>query len=230
MAIPTTDAALVIWSDNANTRLTAAPANYGTTAAVATQYNTLHTSFVDARDAVAAARAAGLRSSPLCAAKDDAKLALLAFARPLYKTIQANVAVTDAAKIELGVVVPDRQPSPQPVPGFPPQLTIVSVNGRLVKIRLSDPAHPTHRRMPAGCDGATVMSFVGEEAPVDPAVYKYEGATSKTTVDVLFPESLAPGTQVWLTAFFFNERKQNGPACPAVGAVLNYGGSMPMAA
>src|SRR5688500_16050829 len=230
MSIPTKDSLLVTWSTNTDTRLTASPVTYGTTAAVATAYTAVHDPFIVAFNNVLAARAAGVRSSPLAAIKDAAKAALLQFARPLYKTIQANTAVTAAAKIELGVVVPDRQPSPQPVPGFPPQLTIVSVNGRLVKIRLSDPAHPTHRRMPAGCDGATVMSFVGEEAPRDPTVYKYEGATSKTTVDVLFPESLAPGTQVWLTAFFFNERKQNGPACPAVGAVLNYGGSMPMAA
>ncbi|MEA2708233.1 MAG: hypothetical protein QOF78_834, partial [Phycisphaerales bacterium] len=60
--------------------------------------------------------------------------------------------------------------------------------------------------------------------------YKYEGSTSRTTVEILFPESVAPGTQVWLTAFFFNERKQNGPACAAVGTLINYGGTMPMAA
>jgi hypothetical protein len=63
--------------------------------------------------------------------------------------------------------------------------------------------------MPDGVNGATVMSFVGASAPANPTAYKYEGSTSKTTVDVLFPESTAPGTQVWLTAFFFNERKQN---------------------
>jgi hypothetical protein len=157
-------------------------------------------------------------------------LALLNFARPLYKQIQANTAVTAAAKIELGVVVPDREPSPQPVPNFAPQLTIVSVNGGLVKVRLSDPAHPTRKRMPAGVDGATVMSFVGAEAPVDPGLYKYEGGTARTTIDILFPESVVPGTQVWLMAFFFNERKQNGPACAGVGAIINYGGTMPMAA
>jgi hypothetical protein len=168
--------------------------------------------------------------SPLVSIKDTAKLALLNFARPLYKQIQANTAVTDAAKIELGVVVPDVEPSPQPVPNFAPGLTIVSVNGRLVKIRLSDPANPTRRRMPAGVNGAIVMSFVGATAPTDPSAYKYEGSTSKMTVDILFPESVAPGTQVWPTAFFFNERKQNGPACAAVGTNINYGGSMPMAA
>ena len=230
MAIPTKDILLVEWSTNADTRLTAAPVTYGTTAAVATQYSTLHDAFIASYDNLIAARSAGTRSESLTAIKDDAKRALLEFARPLYKTIQANTGVTDAAKIELGVVVPDGEPSPQPVPNFAPALTIVSIDGRLVKIRLSDPAHPTRRRMPAGCNGATVMSFVGAEPPVDPAAYKYEGSTSKTTVDILFPETVAPGTQVFLTAFFFNERKQNGPACTPVGAVINYGGTMPMAA
>ena len=230
MAIPTKDSALVDWSTNANARLTASPAAYGTTAAVATEYDGLHDAFVTSYNNVVAAREAGTRSSSLCALKDAAKAALLGFARPLYKQIQASTAVTAAAKIELGVVVPNPEPTPQPVPNFAPQLTVVSVNGRLAKIRLGDPAHPTRKRMPAGCDGATVMSFVGPEAPENPAGYKYEGSTSRTTVDILFPETVAPGTQVWLTAFFFNERKQNGPACAAVGAVINYGGTMPMAA
>ena len=230
MAIPTKDSSLVDWSTNANTRLTASPTTYGTTAAVATQYDTLHDAFILAYNDVVAARAAGTRSSSLAATKDSQKLALLNFARPLYKQIQANTAVTDAAKIELGVVVPNVEPTPQPVPGFAPGLTIVSVDGRLVKIRLSDPAHPTRRRLPAGVNGAIVMSHVGPTAAEDPAAYKLEGPTAKTTVDILFPADLVPGTKVWLTALFFNERKQMGPACAAVGTFINFGGSMPMAA
>jgi hypothetical protein len=230
MAIPTKDVLLVDWSTNADTRLTASPATYGTTAAVATQYTAVHDPFVTAYNNLVAARSAGTRSQALTAIKDAAKLALLDFARPLYKTIQANTDVTDAAKIELGIVVPDTTNTPQPVPGFAPGLDIVAVNGGLLKVRLFDPAHPTRKRIPDGVNGATIMSFVGPTAPADPGAYKYEGSTSRTTVDILFPETVAPGTQVWLTAFFFNERKQNGPACAPVGAVINYGGSMPMAA
>lgn len=230
MAIPVKDVLLVEWSTNTNTRLTAAPATYGTTAAVALHYDGLHSSFLTAYENLLAARAAGVRSRPLASIKDDAKRDLLAFARPLYKQIQANTAVTDAAKIELGVHVPDVEPSPQGVPSFAPKLFVEKVDGRLVTVRVADPADDTRKRMPAGCDGATILSFVGETAPTNPAVYKYEGSTSRVTVDILFPETVEPGTQVWLTAFFFNERKQNGPACTAVGAVINYGGTMPMAA
>ncbi len=230
MAIPTNESELADFSTNFNARLVATPATYGCTAGQATAYTAVHTPFLTAFEAVVAAREAGTRSSPLIATRNAAKASLLTYARFLYKSIQSNAAVTDASKIELGVVVPDVEPSPQPVPNFAPQLTIVSVNGRLVKVRLSDPAHPTRKRMPLGVDGATVMSFVGAEAPDDPGLYKYEGGTAKTTIDILFPESLVPGTQVWLTAFFFNERKQNGPACAGVGAIINYGGTMPMAA
>ena len=229
MAIPTKDASLVDWSTNANARLTASPVTYGTTAAVATQYDTLHDAFIAAYNAVAAAREAGTRSRSLCSTKDQAKFNLLSFARPLYKTIQANTAVTNAAKIELGVTVPSL-PTPIPPPGGVPQLTVVSVNGHVVRIRLSDPLNPTRRRIPFGVDGAMVMSYVGAAAPTDPNVYKMEGPTSRTTVDVLFPGDLAPGTQVWLTAVWFNERKQMGAACVPVGTQINFGGSMSMAA
>ena len=230
MAIPTKDVSLVDWSTNANTRLTAAPATYGTTAAVATAYTAVHDPFIAAYNNLVAARAAGTRSESLTALKDAAKLALLNFARPLYKTIQVNTAVTDAAKIELGVHVIDVQPTPIPVPGFAPGLSVVSVDGRLVKICLFDPANPTRRRIPDGVNGAIVMSHIGPTAPTDPAAYKMEGPTSRTTVNILFSESVAPGTQVWLTAVWFNERKQMGPATAPVTTNINYGGSMQMAA
>src|SRR5687768_12540785 len=88
MSIPTKDSSLVDWSTNADTRLTASPATYGTTAAVATSYAAVHDPFVASYTNLVAARAAGARSQSLTAIKDDAKKALLDFARPLYKTIQ----------------------------------------------------------------------------------------------------------------------------------------------
>ena len=229
MAIPVQDVLLVDWSTNADARLTASPVTYGTTAGVAAQYHTLHDLYVQAYNTVVAARASGTRSASLTELKNQGRTNLLNFARPLYKQVQANASVSASAKIELGVVVP-AHPAVRPVPAFAPGLSIVSVDGRRVRVRIFDPAHPTHKRMAAGVDGATVMSFVGAQAPQDIGGYKYEGGTSRAVVDVLFPESAAPGTQVWLTAFYFNERKQNGPACAPVGAVINYGGTLPAVA
>lgn len=229
MAIPTTDAALVAFSTNFNDRIVAAPATYGLSASQATAYTALHDPFVTAYNAVVAARESGTRSRPLASTKDTAKASLLAYARQLYAQVQSSLTVTDAAKIELGVKVRSA-PSPQPIPASDPQLTVVSVDGCVVRIRLSDPANPGRTRIPDGVNGAVVMSYVGATAPNDPGAYSFQGTTSRTTLDVMFPNTLAPGTKVWLTACWFNERKQLGPACEPVGTNINYGGSMPMAA
>lgn len=228
MAIPTKDSLLVDWSTNANTRLTASPVTYGTTAAVATQYSAVHDAFITAMDNLIAARESGTQSSSLAALKSSAKKGLLDFARPLYKQIQANTSVLDADKIALGIRVPDTRPTPIPPPAFAPGLAIESVDGRRVRVRLFDPAFPDRQRMPAGVANATIMSYVGPTPPAGPGGFDYEGGTSKTKFEVLFPETVAPGTQVWLIAFFSNAREQNGPACVPVGALINYPESMPM--
>jgi hypothetical protein len=231
MAIPTKDVSLVAWSSNVDARLAASPGDFGVTPAIAAAYHAVHAPFVDAYQALIAARASGTRSESQTALKDGAKFALLKFARPLYRQVQSNTAVPPAAKVELGIALPDPAPGPRPVPVVAPVLTVVSVDGRLVRCRLADPANPTRRRLPLTVDGATVLSFVGgDAAPADPGLYKYEGGTSRSTFDVLFGEGVRPGTKVWLTACFFNDRKQNGPACAPVGAIVNYGGTIPMAA
>lgn len=228
--IPVKDEALVAWATNASDRLTLSPVTYGTTAAVATQFATLRDAFVTAKDAQVAAQAAGTRSEALTALKQAAKVALLEFARPLYKQIQANAGVSDAAKIELGVVVPKVAPTPFPIPSMAPVLRVESVDGGLVRLALRDPNDPDRARLPYGVSGAIVMSYIGPTEPTNPAVFKMEGPTSRMSVDVLFPDTVAPGTKVWFTALFFNPRKEMGPACQAISTVINYGGSMPMAA
>ena len=226
MAIPTKDVLLVDWSSNTNSRLTSAPATYGTTAAIATQYDTLHDAFILAYNNMVAARASGTRSQSLTNLKNEAKRDLLNFARPLYKTIQANTAVAASAKIELGIVVPDVEPTPLPPPADAPGIDIVSAIGNTVRLRLHDAANPTRKGKPLGVDGASVFSFVGAAAPSDPAAWKFEGNTTLTKFTVTFPGSVPPGSKVWFTAFWFNPRAQSGPAATPVGTNIPGGGAM----
>src|SRR5689334_15033521 len=222
MGVPFKDSLLVDFSTNFNARVVSSPSTYGLSAADASTYTGYHTAFLTAYNAVVAARESGTRSSTLVAQKNAAKNTLLGFARQLYAQVQLSQTVPDSAKIELGVKVRSR-PTPQPVPGDSPRLTVESINGVVMLVRLSDPAHPTRKRLPDFVNGAIVMSYVGETAPTDPAAYKLQGPTSRTTMIVTFPETLAPGTKVWLTACWFNERKQLGPACNPVAATINYG-------
>jgi hypothetical protein len=214
---------LVDWSTNANTRLNAAPATYGTTAAVAAQYTAVHDPFITAQDNLAAARAAGNRSASLTALRNAARETLLDFARPLYKQIQANTAVTDAAKIELGVVVPDVQPTPTPPPPFAPGLDVVSVTGRTVRIRLHDSQQPSRRGRPPGVSGAAVVSCVSAEIPTVASDWRWQGNTGTLVADVTFPDTVPAGAQVWIAATWFNDRKEPGPACTPVSTFLQGG-------
>lgn len=222
MSVPTKDSSLLNWSTNFNTRCVASPVTFGLTAGQMTIYTPLHNTFVSAYNA---ANIVGSRSKSLVSAKNDAKAALLLDARALYALVAANTTVSAANKDLINVAV-RRHPAPQPVPSVSPALDIVSVMGKTIKIRLHDAAIPSHRGKPAGVKGASVFSFVGTEAPTDPAEWKFEGNTTVTTVDIVFPTTVAAGAQVWLTASWFNERAQAGPTCAAVGANLQYGSLM----
>jgi hypothetical protein len=46
------------------------------------------------------------------------------------------------------------------------------------------------------------------------------------SISVVFPASVAPGSKVWLTAFFFNPRALSGPAATPVSTYLPGGAAM----
>ena len=50
----------------------------------------------------------------------------------------------------------------------------------------------------------------------------------KPIVDVTFPGTTPAGSKVWFTAFWFNNRKQDGPAATPIG--INIPGGSAMAA
>jgi hypothetical protein len=224
MAVPTKDSALAAWSTNANTRIVASPSTFSLSAADATAFTAVFTPFIAAYEAAAAV---GARSRSLVAAKDTAKGNLLRVARDVYGTVQASTAVSDANKELLGVVV-RRTPAPIPAPSVAPDLDVVSILANVMKKRIHD-ASTTLRRKPAGVAGANVFSFVGPAAPAEASEWKFEGGTTKAVIDIVFDAELAPGTQVWLTACWFNRKAMTGPACTPIGALIQFGGSLPMA-
>ena len=230
MAIPTKDALLLDWSANMALRLGAAPEIYGITPEIAAGYAAAHAALAGAQDKLLAARAAGTRSESLTALRNAARQALLRQARPLYKRIQASGDIPEAAKIELGVHIVDAKPTSIPVPALAPGLSVLAIDGRRMTLRLFDPARPEHRRLPDGVDGAVVLSHIGPAAPADLRAFQLETLTARTTLDIHFPDSAPPGTRVWLTARFFNQRKQMGPASPPISAIVNYGGPLLTAA
>ena len=105
-------------------------------------------------------------------------------------------------------------------------IDILSVRGNTVTLRLHAAGDSSRRGKPAGVNGAAVYSFVGAVPPTDERAWTFEGLTSKVKIEVTFPGTVTPGSQVWFTAFWFNERKQNGPAATKVTTNLQGGGAM----
>jgi hypothetical protein len=105
-------------------------------------------------------------------------------------------------------------------------IDIVSVRGNTVNLRLHEAGDSSRRGKPAGVNGAAIYSFVGAVPPTDEREWTFEGLTSKVKIDITFPGSVTPGSKVWFTAFWFNQRKQNGPAADCVTTNLQGGGAM----
>ncbi len=209
---PSKEADLLTWSAVFDAKINASPVTYGLDAAQATAYNALHVEF-EAR--YAAVHDPNTNSKQATIAKDQAKDKLLygpGGAWELVNIIQAFPGTTDAMRGELGLRIPDTERTPASAPGMPPDLSIVSTFARTISVRLRDQENPTRRGKPDGVEGATILYHVGAESPNDPSQWTFAKITSKTKVDVTIPASVPAGSKVWLTAFWFNARKETSIA------------------
>jgi hypothetical protein len=226
MAIPKKDTLLVAWGLNFDQKATLSPVTYNLTPAQASAFHTLYQAFVSAFNAVATARESGTRSKALTSTKDAAKAALLRTARELYGFIQGSTTVTVANKEDIGVNPRNRLPSPIPPPDSAPDIDVIAVSGNTVKIRLHEAGDSSRRGKPAGVDGASVFSFIGAAPPNEESAWTFQGVTARTSLDIIFPPGTPPGARVWFTAFWFNQRKERGPASTPVGTNIPGGSAM----
>lgn len=213
--LPSRDALLLDWSDNFHSMISSSPTTYNLTAAQATAYGTLHTAW---SNAYTTATAPSTRTRGTIAAKNAARTLLKANARFLARIVQAGSA-TAQQKIDLGLTARDTTPTPINPPTQAPVLEIVSALGRTLKVNLRS-VGSERRGKPDGVHGASLFSYVGAIAPADMAEWTFQGSTTRTSFDVEFAPTVPAGSQVWLTAFWFNPRSQSGPACTPISAYI----------
>jgi hypothetical protein len=221
--LPSREADLISFSKVFDAKITADPTAYGLTPDQAAAYTLLQDAFVAAWEVV---QDPDTRTTPNTQTKDAAKEMLInghGGVRELVKIIQANPNVTNTQRAELQITIPDDEHTPVDVPDVPPDLSIISVFARTIKVRLEDQENPTRRAKPAGVQGATILYHVGATAPSDPAEWTFAMNTSTTTFDVDLPASVPAGSQVWLSAFWFNARKDASPAATPESACISDG-------
>jgi hypothetical protein len=224
LLFPKTDTGILQWSQNVVNLITPVPADWGLVTLDVTNYTALHTGYSDAL----AACDPSVRNKPAVVTKNAALANLKTGAAIIANKIYAAPAVTDAMKVQIGMP-PRATPQPIPAPSSAPVIEIISTLGATVRIRLRA-GDGAGRGKPAGTIGASLFSYVGATAPGDLSGWTFEGNTGRVNkIDVAFPDSVAKGATVWLTAFWFNGRKQSGPITTPVSVNLP-GGGVSMAA
>lgn len=221
--LPSREADLVTWSNNFNTKIVAAPTTYGLTAAQATAYTVLHNAWISTYQI---ANNPSTRTPTSITAKNQAKVNLidgLGGIRPLARIVQAAPAVTPTQKQELGLTVRDADPTPIPPPTVAPEIDFMLTGTRTIRIRLHNDT-TLSKRKPDGVKGATVFYHVGAAPPLELTAWTFHESTTRLLLDVDLPSSIASGSTVWFTAFWFNPRLESGPATTPVSTVMQYGG------
>ena len=213
---PDRDSDLLAWSVNFLAGIGGAPTTLGLTEAMVNSYESVHNEFAGMMQACDPS----VRSKTAVVNKNDAKAALKSEARLLINVINGQKDVSDGQKTALGIAV-RKKPSPMPEPGTP-RFEVKNVVGWTVFANISAPGG-TGRGKGVGSVGTTVLSHVGPTPPASVTDWKFEFNTGKTDVEITFDSSLPIGTTVWLTAFFFNGRKESGLASTPVSTRLQGG-------
>jgi hypothetical protein len=200
-------------------------ASYGLTTAQQSAFGTLNSAL---QSAYTAGTDPGTRTKVTIGAKNEAIKAMRRDAILLSKIIYATSTVTDSMLAGLGLL-PRGSHTPIPAPTTSPIVEVGIVTGRLVNIKIHS-SDSDRRGIEAGAKGANVYSFVGPTPPTDPRDYHFEGMTTRAITKIQFPDSVATGALVWLSAQWVSNRGQTGPASTPISFTLQGGAVTPEAA
>ena len=175
-------------------------------------------------DAYAVATTPATRTTLTIEAKNTAKQAAVEQARKTVAICQTYVGMTNEKRDALRITIRDTSPSPIGPPTTSPVLTVDSVQGRVLNLRLRE-ENSTRRGKPAGVRGAWLYVQVGGETPTEMSQMTFEGATTRTDPQIVMDADVVAGTKVYVSACWVSPTDQPGPACMPVATWTN-GGSM----
>jgi len=164
--VPAQDGEFNVWAQNFDATLTADPTAFGedasTAAAVAAEVAAWTTAYDLAVNPAT-------RTAPTVAAKDAARVTTESVIRPVAQRINANAAVTNQQRSDLGITIRSTVPTPVPPPVTVPTLALVSAIPGQHTLSFSDEATPTSKAKPFGVVAMELFRVIGVVPAVDPA-------------------------------------------------------------
>jgi len=163
--IPTKDDALDPFINNFQTLIAASPTTYslvvGDATAITAAYTAWHAAYLAAVNPTT-------RTTATVATKNIQKTNVLGVVRRYGATIRANIGVSDALKIGLGLHIRDTVPTPVPPPSTMPELSIARIATGYQEVQARDEGAGAVRARPAGSVGLLLYRAVST-APVSSA-------------------------------------------------------------
>ena len=140
----------------------------------------------------------------------------------LVSNLRVNTRVIDEERMALGIVIPDRKPSPAPVPTTYPMVTIDTSVIRRLGIHFRDSATNSLAK-PKGVHGAEIKWVVTDEKPTIEALL-HSSFDTRTPYIFEFDDTQR-GKTVWMCLRWENTRGEKGPWGDMISAIIPYSNS-----
>lgn len=215
--LPSTDSGLLDWSANLAQKISSDPSAYGLDPEQCDAFALAQAAYASA---LRIANTPDTRTKISIIRKNQAREFLKDAARLINAIVKSQPNVSDAQKAELLLTVPAKR-SKVPPPVDVPLMTVLSVVGRTVRVKLRR-REGERRAWPDGVQGAAIFSYAGSALDEDTAVFQFQMNITSKEAEIDFPRTLPPGTNVWLTARYFNRRQELGPASPPIQTILQF--------
>lgn len=206
--IPAKDADLDNWATNFSTLITASPATYGLTSgdasAIAAVYTTWHTDYLIVTSPTTKTMAS-------VAAKNAAKISLLATIRPYAQNIGLNAGVTTSNKVALGINPRTSTPTPITAPTTYPVLGITQTLALQAVLTYRDQmASPTSKAKPYGAIGTQIFATASVTPITDPSALNFITQATKSPLLIAW-QSADVGKKAYYAARWVTRAGLVGP-------------------
>ena len=215
--VPTKDADVDNWATNFSTLLTAAPATYGLVAADATTVAAARLSW---HTAYLAAISPSTRTPTTVAAKNVARVNMLAVLRPYAQTISLNAGVSSGNKTAIGVNPRTSVPTPIAAPATNPVLTVDQALTLQHVLRYRDSlSSPSVKSKPYGVVQIQIFAATSATPITDPTLIAFKDQTTKSPALVSW-QAGDKGKTAYYTARWVTRAGLVGPFAPIVSFVV----------
>jgi hypothetical protein len=214
--LPSRLADRMLWLANFVAQLNATGVNYGFTTS---EKAAMGTALADLQMTVDANADAQEQARVARQEQEAALAAFLVTVRAAVRRLQAAPAMTDAARAQYQITIPDTSRTPVPPPTARP-LADVDVSDRLEHtLRYHTAEDPARRARPDGVAGVRVYLKIGGDAPPAPEQMDLGGFTTRDSFTKTFTGADA-GKTVWYCGVYYNTRGETGPWGPVVAATV----------